>query len=280
MKKIITVLLMLALSLGLFACGAKDEKTSEATETTKADTTESAGESTDGGETQDSQEEEAGSDVIKSNFEKAIAYAEAHMDIAEAEKSVDDADPNYLYCYWYTDAIVEPAELGKTITVDGNQIEFGKTTVKEIQELGYDVELPEGKAEPETIYSAVVSKDGKNFILSLEENRSAEAVPFDDLAICGFSTGIEEFSLPFDYQGLGFGSNIDDLQKAMGTPNASVHVSADDTFTSIDAEYFFEEEVEDHILATNFSISYRYDPETDSVTMAGMNYSMSEYAPE
>ena len=147
--------------------------------------------------------------VITEYLEKTTSYIDT---LIEADKFTEEKDTEKLVTKW-TATEEKSADLPDVLTLDGEKITLGKTTVAELKEMGFKT----AEKTPETVEA------GKNAELSVnrneqycsvftEVNDSDKAVKVDDLAITGFYVTGATFS-PFDYNGITDESTLEEVMK-------------------------------------------------------------------
>lgn len=253
MKKIITLVLIAALTFTLIACGA--EKIIDVNVTTApADTA-----------------------AIRENFDKTSAFVEANIDTKDMEVQTDEESESYLYKYWFATEEDTGAEFSKDIDIDGNTVTIGKTIVKDLESFGMDIEKTADTVQPDEIIGITLSKNNKFFSLSVS-TPSSEAAPIDDCVITEASAMNNDYSIDFTYSGLSKSSTLKDVIDALGKPNSSVHISSDEISNSIELSYYSQTAEEGVITDYNLTVYLNYDPAADSADISTISLSCDSHA--
>lgn len=254
MKKLTAIIIATLFALALAACGAKPPVSSGSQQPgAKADTA-----------------------AIKSKYEKAFDYIQSMIksDSVQTEKS--ENDPEYLSCTWIFPDAPSEGNLSEDIEIDGQKITIGKTLVKEIAGFGFEMEKPSDTVEPSEIFGILLSKDGKN--ANIETHGADKPQPADELPVYGFTGGVQEFVIPYNYNGLTVASTLKDVLDIMGEPNANIRLTADNMDCSIEIDYVSEKTVGDQIERSSLSVTFSYDVEKDTSVINSFNLSRDYYS--
>ncbi len=254
MKKLAAIFMILALALCMCACG--DISPIEVESSVPADPAK-----------------------LHEDLESAIAYIEANVDTSGAERYIDDSDESYQTCYWDFGEDRPEKDFSNEVEIDGISIKVGETKVKDLETLGFDVEKPGDTVDPQASFGVTLHRDGKQAILSLMRNPSDQPAPIAEFPVYGFSGGIAEFTIPYSYEGLTYGTPMEDVIEKLGNPYADLRVSSDSVAGTI-IEISYDRMVPQGETMMCYSLDFRflYDAEANSTTMEGMNltyYSMS-----
>lgn len=253
MKRINAIIFAVLFAIVLCACGASDQ---------------GQGSDNEGGIPgiiEEKDPETADTEKIKANFDKAAAYIESAADTSAADVQKDEEDPTNIYCYWNLDPDKNPFEPENELTVSGQKIVIGETTVGELEDMGFKIEKPADTIGPDEIMSVTLNKDGKYFLLEL---RSAEEEkPIDEAAVQGFTAGSIDYAIPYEYMGISEGTSFEEIIAALGMPNSYLNVNSGITGVSIEISYSNMSEEDGINTNTMFSLSFSYDPENNDTVM-------------
>ena len=250
MKKIITLMLIAALALTLFACGSK--------ETIVKDTT----------------DESVDTAAVRENFDKASDYIESVIDTKGMTSSVQDDDSSNLYKSWQYDKEADNADISMEVEIGGSTVIVGTTTIPELKALGFDVQLENDTIEANTEYGFSATKDGKFCNMSVD-NSSNKAQKAEELPISSVNGASEDLgAASFVYKGLKVGSSLNDVINALGTPNSGISLSAGDSSTTFSLNYY-SQDTEDDKTATdiNLVIDMVYDAQNNTAAVSSFNLS-------
>ena len=250
MKKLAALLLTAALAAGLCAC-AKNTGSEKATEETAIAQEVS---STD-------------KSLIKANFDKSVAFVESTVDTG-GMKANDDEDELSLSRNWsYEES--ENTELPKDIEVNGKTITIGKTTVKDLDDLGMKIEKSMDKVEPQTGTAVSLVDGDKTFLLNVD-NSTDKTQNIDDLTITGFTTGFKEYTLPYSYSGIDYDSTIEDVIAKLGKPNSTINVNANDQSSTITLNYLNDVTEGKTVTTDSLSVAFNYDPANNTAQLTSL----------
>ncbi len=249
MKKLFAILLIAVLSVSLVACGEKDQKPL-------------AGDTTD--ETQTSDESAA----IRASFEKADVYVTSVLSKNDIQTQIqDDNGGKDIYKTWFMPGN-ENAEIIEDIEIAGNKITLLKTNGTDLS--GFkDVKLSvsSDQVAKNNNVSFHLTKGTQYCDLNSEMNETDETKTADDMTVAEVATGYGKDALPFTYNGLTAESTLKDVLDTMGTPNATLQISAANLGTTIDAGYMYS--VEENKILTEKYITFTllYDADKDTATL-------------
>ena len=253
MKRLAALLLAAALTAGLCACN-KNPGSENATE--KAALAQEVS-STD-------------KNLVKANFDKAVAFVESAIDTKDMTAG-DNEDEFCMYRDWSYEE-TENTELPDTIEVNGKTITIGKTTVKDLNELGMKLEKSMEKVPPQTGTAVNLIDDSKTFLLNVD-NGTDKTLDIDDMTITGFTTGFKDYTLPYSYSGINYDSTVEDVISKLGKPNSNITVDANDQSATITINYINDVTEGKTVTTDNVSVAFNYDPAKDTATLSSLNYS-------
>ena len=260
MQKLIALLLfILLLTVGLCACGEQQSP----------DTPAEAG------------TEQTDTAAIRSAFDNASAYIESVIDTSDMTFEIqDDNNGAELIKNWYIKG--EPANdpLSTAIELDGVAIEIGKTTPKDLEELGFTLSAEATTVEPGTSTGFSISKGDKETNISLATNDTDKAVSIYDLPVTGVTSFDYEYALQLSYCGLNKGSTLKDLTDKLGRPNYIISLESDEYADRITVGYSYEIVDKGMITLYVYCANLIYDPESNSAAISQMNYSSETYPAE
>lgn len=257
MKKLTAIIIAALFALALTACGAEPLEPPASP-----------------GSLQPESQVDTGS--IKSDFEKGYDYVQSLIksDSVQADKFEDD--PEYLYCMWtFLDAPPD-VTLSDDIEIGGQKITFGKTLVKDLEGMGFELIKPSDTVEPDEIFGILLNKDGKS--VNVETYGRDQPQPADDLPVYGFTGGREEFVIPYNYNGLSAASTLKDVLDIMGEPNGDIRLTSDSMETVIEIDYVSEQTLGDRIEQKQFSVTFTYDVENNTSVVTSLNLSRNYYS--
>ena len=253
MKRLAALLLAAALTAGLCACN----KTPGADNPTEKATLAQEVSSTD-------------KNLVKANFDKAVAFVESAIDTKDMTAG-DNEDEFCMYRDWSYEEI-KNTELPDTIEVNGKTITIGKTTVKDLNELGMKLEKSMEKVPPQTGTAVNLIDDSKTFLLNVD-NGTDKTLDIDDMTITGFTTGFKDYTLPYSYSGINYDSTVEDVISKLGKPNSNITVDANDQSATITINYINDVTEGKTVTTDNVSVAFNYDPAKDTATLSSLNYS-------
>ena len=288
MKKVIPFILTAALAAGLCACGSQTApgagsagggSSAASTQTSSTQTSSAQSSSTqsssgaDAGTAAAASASSAGTEDaenFKAGLEKAAAYVESLIDISEMTESTEEEDPSYLSISWDNTANEVSSALDPEVLIDEKKVVIGKTTVKELEDLGFTVKKDSDTVGPNEVVGVSLTKDDKTTSLTLKENDTSDTVQIADLPVYSFTSGSSEFCLPFDYSGLTDESTVEDVINALGEPNSTIRVSSEAMGTMITLTY---DEVKEDGKLYVLEIAFQYDPETNTESFFNILFS-------
>lgn len=253
MKRLAALLLAAALAAGLCACNKKPgsenatEKAALAQEVSSTD-----------------------KNLVKANFDKAVAFVESAIDTKDMT-SRDNEDEFCMYRDWSYEE-TENTELPDTIEVNGKTITIGRTTVKDLNELGMKLEKSMEKVPPQTGTAVNLIDDSKTFLLNVD-NDTDKTLDIDDMTITGFTTGFKDYTLPYSYSGINYDSTVEDVISKLGKPNSNITVDANDQSATITINYINDVTEGKTVTTDNVSVAFNYDPAKDTAALSSLNYS-------
>ena len=250
MKKLIIALLLVALTLGLCACGASD--------------------------TQKPTEEQATQvpSVARQDFEAASTYIESLIDTNEMSKT-DQDDENGLYRYWTYSGKEANNTFSPEIEIDGKKITLGETTVNDLKELGFECEIDVETVQPNTEQGFIIRKDNKYCNISVQ-NTTEKEQSIHELAVFQINVLTDSGFLDFNYGDIKSGSTLEDVIKALGTPRSNITLSGAESGASIALSY--SNIVTDGDLETisTLDIDLPYQTEKNTADVRSINLSVSQ----
>ena len=253
MKRLAALLLAAALTAGLCACNktpGADNATEKAARVQEVSST--------------------NKELVKANFDKAVAFVESAIDTKDM-MSRDNEDEFCMYRDWSYEEI-KNTELPDTIEVNGKTITIGKTTVKDLNELGMKLEKSMEKVPPQTGTAVNLIDDSKTFLLNVD-NGTDKTLDIDDMTITGFTTGFKDYTLPYSYSGINYDSTVEDVISKLGKPNSNITVDANDQSATITINYINDVTEGKTVTTDNVSVAFNYDPAKDTATLSSLNYS-------
>lgn len=244
MKKWIIALLLVALTLGLCACGASNASNAPTTQNT--------------------------SDTRK-NFDAATTYIESTIDTSKMNSILQD-DKDGLYHYWSNNDANANDTVATDIEVGGKTITLGKTTVDELKDLGFTVELSGDKVQPNTVQGFSITKDNKFSYVGVQ-NTTDQEQDINKLVVSEFNTIADGSSMEFSYSGINSGSTLEEVIKALGTPQSNVTLSGDQADPTITLDYYNSKTEGDIAITTTLNINLLYNAEQNIATVNNINLS-------
>lgn len=243
MKKLIITVLLTALTLGLCACGSSQTS------------------------------EQATQDSVTTNesFEAATSYVESAIDTSEMNSTIQN-DENSLYHYWTYGGAEPNDEFGLEIEINGEKITIGKTTVNDLKDLGFDVDLDVETVQPNTVQGFTIKKDDKFCNISVQNSTDKEQ-DIHDLAVFQVNVFTDEASLSFNYGDIKGGSSLEEVIKAFGTPKSNVTLSGDESNTTITLNYFSSVTQDDLMTTSTLDIDLLYNADDNTATVKSINLS-------
>ena len=244
MKKLTALFLILTLAAALCACSATPPPNSEENILPKADIA-----------------------AIRESYDKASAYIEATFKPEGMTVSEQDEDGGvYLYKYWSKENS-ENADFTNDIEIDGKTITIGKTAVKDLDGLGFEISKGKETVEPNEVTSVTLTKDNKTCILSTSDTMSDKAVPIDDVTVGAVSASFSEYSLPFTYSGL----------DSKSTPADVIDMSSDNDGSIIELVYTKTSKEDDVVTDVNLLIDLRYDADKNDASISSVDINTISY---
>lgn len=269
MKKLFVLFIIAIFALSLAACGSAGGSADSSDSPADGDNTEAA--ISDDGSANEPVEvvegETLSAEELNSIYEKAAAYIESVIDTSNTTKSIDDEQPGYLYGYWSYNESADKPELSNELDLDGNKIIIGTTTEKDLEALGMEMSAPVDEVEPDTQVGVTLIKDDKEFVINLESHDTDEVLPIGDVHVAGFGGTINEYTMPYNYQGFTNESTMEDAVKIFGNPNSSINLSIDDISTSISISYLSEGTEGDRSVSDSLELTFIYDAENNTATL-------------
>lgn len=254
MKKLTALFLILTLAAALCACSATPPPNPEENILPKADIA-----------------------AIRESYDKASAYIEATFKPEGMTVSEQDEDGGvYLYKYWSKENS-ENADFTNDIEIDGKTITIGKTLVKDLDGLGFEISKGKETVEPNEVTSVTLTKNNKTCILSTSDTMSDKAVPIDDVTVGAVSASFSEYSLPFTYSGLDSKSTPADIIDKLGTPNSTINLSSDNDGSIIELVYTKTSKEDDVVTDVNLLIDLRYDAEKNDASISNVDINTNSY---
>lgn len=253
MKKLTAIIVTALFALALAACGAKPPAPSGSQQPgTQADAA-----------------------AIKSNFDKAYDYVQAliQSDNVQADKFEDD--PENLTCMWTFPDAPSDVDLSEDVEIDGQKITIGKTLVKDLAGLGFEITKSSDDVQPNEIFGIQLTKAGKSVML--ETHGTEKAQPSDALPVYGFTGGMQDFAIPYNYNGLTAASTLKDVLDIMGVPNADIRLSTDSMTSTIEVSYMNEQTVGDQTEQNRLSVTCTYDAASNTAVITSLNLSRDYY---
>ena len=257
MKKLTALFLILSLAAALCACSATPPPNPEENILPKADIS-----------------------AIRDSYDKASTYIEATFKPRGMTVSEQDEDDGaYLYKYWSKENS-DNADFTNDIEIDGKTITIGKTLVKDLEGLGFEISKGKEAVEPNEVTSVSLMKDNKTCILSTADTMSDKAVPIDDVTIGAVSASYSEYTLPFTYSGLDSKSTPADIIDKLGTPNSTINLSSDNDGSIIELVYTKTVKEDGVITDVNLLIDLRYDVDQNDASISSVDIAAMSYKSE
>ncbi len=211
----------------------------------------------------------------RSDYEKAVAFVEKSLDVSKMSVSTqDESDGQALYCTWFAQEEQPEFKIDKEVTLaDGQKIVLGTTIVKEVKEMGFTYEIPDEILQPDMMYGITLNKDDKWVNTEIQNStgseQKAENLPITSIDLMANDSELSKDAMSFDYCGIKTGATIDDIIKALGVPNSSVHLSTEMTGCRIELSY--------GAVNASLSVNLKYDPATDTATFVDINLHQYTY---
>ena len=257
MKKLTALLLILTLALALCACGATPPPDTDDVPAPKVDTT-----------------------AIRDSYDKASTYVVATFKPKGMVVSEQDEDDGaYLFKNWGKENIGN-ADFPAEIELDGETVTIGKTLVKDLADMGFEVSKGKETVEPNEITSVMLTKDNRTCILSTADTMSDKPVPIDDIPVGAVSAAYASYALPFTYSGLDSESTPADILDKLGSPNSSINLSSDAEGTIIELIYSRTVKEDDVSTDINLLIDLKYDVAKNNATMSSIDITSISYKSE
>ena len=239
MKRIILTVLIAALFFSLCACGS----------------------AVDDQATQDSA-------AIRTNFDAACAYVKSQVDTSEMTSTTRE-EGNGMYQYW-TYSGEGTNEVGTDVNISGKTVTLSKTTVNDLKELGFEVDLTLETIKPDAVQGFTIKKGKKFCGLAIHNLSDKEADPAD-LPIFQFTGGSDDESLDYAYNGIKKDSTLKDVIYALDIPKSNITISGDVSGTTIVLNYV-DSATEDGVAVTDsLDIYMRYNPKKNNATVTNLN---------
>lgn len=250
MKKVLVLLLALTLIVSFCACGAN--KVVDVNPTVSSD----------------------GAAAIRADFEKAKAFVEANIDMKNMEAQ-DQEDPSYLYQYWFAQDAPN-AEFSLDAELDGQTVTVGKTTVKELKELGFELSTDQKVIEPDVSTGFSLSKGDKICNITLANNDTGKELPIDEGVLSEVDMIGNEFGISYAYSGLKDQSSFKDVIDKLGAPNSEVKISSDDSGVSIELSYFNSTQDGDKTSDKSLTVYFGYDTTNNAASVSQINLAITQ----
>lgn len=248
MKKTIIALLLVALTLGLCACGASNTQKPTEDQATPIPS------------------------VARRDFEAAATYVESSIDANEMSKT-DQDDENGLYRYWTYGGKEANDTFSPEIEIDGKKITLGKTTVNELKELGFECDIDVETVQPNTVQGITIRKNNKYCNISVQ-NTAEKEQSIHELAVFQLNVLTDPGFLDFNYGDIKSGSTLEDVIKALGTPRSNITLSGAESGATISLNY--NNTVTDGDLETisTLDIDLLYHTEENTAAVKSINLSV------
>ena len=246
MKKLICLILAVILTLSLCACGADGGNTGSGNNTVDPAT-------------------------LQSHVDSASDYIGTVIDTSKLTYSDQTDQPNSLYRNWYSED-EEPTgnELSMDVELLDKTITVGKTTVKELKELGYNVVTDVEEVEPNTEIALSIAEYDEFCALTVsnntDKNQNIMDLPVDSMIL----GGSEEYSVKYSYKGLTTGSTLEEAIKTLGEPAFGITVMADGPDTTIELNYTNSQIEGDFETSDSLDVYLTYDVEKDAATISNI----------
>lgn len=252
MKKVLVLLLALTLIVSLCACGAN--KVVDVNPTISSD----------------------GAAALRADFENAKAFVEANIDMKNMEaQDQDQEDPSYLYQYWFAQDAPN-VEFSLDAELDGQTVTVGKTTVKELKELGFELSTDQKVIEPDVSTGLSLSKGDKICNITLANNDTGKELPIDEGVLSEVDMIGNEFGISYVYSGLKDQSSFKDVIDKLGAPNSQVKISSDDSGVSIELSYFNSTQDGDKTSDKSLTVYFGYDTTNNTATVRQINLAITQ----
>lgn len=217
--------------------------------------------------------------TVQERFDMASAYVESLFDASKTEVQTDEEDPEYPQRYWYFSGPADGVNIPETVTVNGKSIALGQTTVKELKELGFTVEMSMDTVEPNTVLSFSIIDGRKALILTIAPNNTDQSIPFDDAIIAGFTGSFNAYSMPFGYAGITEASTLKDVISAFGIEAGETDIGlvADTTDTEITVHMFNMLQNGDTETLKSLDITLRYSASENIAKVTNVTLSVDAH---
>lgn len=247
LKKLVMSLLIAALILSLCACGSSEEDDLTATQDSAA---------------------------MHTNFDAAGTFVDSVIDTSEMTASTQE-DETGLYQYWVYNGESANDEFGVDIKIDNKKITLAKTTVNDLQDLGFELQSEEESAEPGSILGITVKKDEKFGCFAIE-NKSDAKQEISNMVVFQYSGDSDENTLDFNYNGLKKGSSLEDVIKTLGTPKSNITMTGNANGTRITLNYVNSSTEDNTIITDSLDIGLIYHPKKNTATLTHLNLTRYE----
>ncbi len=254
MKRIFALLLATLLTVSLCACGASQSQTGLDDIITIDDST-------------------VNKEEARAAFDKAAEYLKSFVDLSKMEEHPVDEQDTALYGNWFPLEADATVSLSNDFEVDGSKITIDTTLEKDLEAMDFSIEKAMDTVEPDMSTSVTLGKGTKSMILSLENNYGDQPVPIGDLAVAGFTSGISELNLPFNYNGLTETSTLEDALKIFGVPNDSIRIAVEGTGTEIQFSYFTDATEGDVSVMDHLDLNFAYNAESNTAALTTISRS-------
>lgn len=225
---------------------------------------------------------EISKDEMRANLYKASNYIESIVNVNDMESNIqdDNTDEGDLYKYWTYSKATSNVQLNMDIDVGGNTISVGKTKVKELSEFNLDIEKSPDPVPPNEVTSCTLTKDNKICSVVSMPNSTGTEQPGDNLVVGEVMGIVNEFNLPFNYNGIDEKSTLKDVVEKIGTPNSMITLGSDEVSTSINLSWFNSVTKGKNVTDDSISIYLNYDAEKNEATISSIDIRHDECAIE
>lgn len=252
MKKLTLLILATILILGTAACGSK-ETALLYNEPATADT---AGD--------------------RAAFEAASDYVKSAIGTSLVPSSVQD-DEDGLTQYWSYNGDEANDKINLSVTIAGKSITLGKTSVSDLENLGFELDLKNETVNPNTVFGFTVTKNGKHCNLGAVNN-TREAMKLSEMTVTQFNALSNDFNMDYDYNGITTGSTLEDVIKAFGTPKNSITLSSDHGAPTITLSYAASVTEESTAISDTLDITLVYNSANKTASLTNINLNHNEEA--
>ena len=247
MKKFITIILTLTLVISLCACSAKNDAKNDATKDEALIRT---------------VEETGNPEAIRADHDKAVAYVNSVMDTEGMTQSDNDEDVTNLIHNWGYENEVKGSDIPMDITLDEKTFTIGKTTVKELRDMGMTLDISSDTVEANTFFGFTITK-GSSFVNMDAGNFTDSEAKIDTLPVTEITTTGGGSGIPFTYNNITEGSDLKTVLEIFGKPSLSATLTTDSFFNRIKLEYS-RDTVENGMLTTDYlNIFLDYDADNN-----------------